>query len=135
MATQKQKRAVRKILENPRMGVSTIMKLPEVGYSPNTAVDPRNLTDSKGFRVAMAEYGLTEELLTKSLVSDIKAKEENRKAELELGYKVLGLLNPDNPLTQPPITNFTQIIINPPNGVANKSNAETILSVASTPES
>jgi len=113
MATMKQKRAVKKILENPRLGISTIMRSPEVGYSPNTAVDPRNLTESKGFKEAMAEYGLTEEFITKSLVFDIENKPKHRFLELNLGAEILGMK--DHEIPRGGVTNnFTQIIINPP---------------------
>lgn len=89
MATIKQKKALAKIIEN-RGNVSRAML--EVGYSPNTAKVPQNLTESDGFRELCEEYGLTDDLLIKSLVSDIKKKPKNRKAELELAFKVKGRL-------------------------------------------
>jgi len=63
-----------------------------VGYSPKTAENPSKLTKSEGFKQLLHSYGLTEELVTKSLVDDIKHKKRNRKPELELAYKVLGRL-------------------------------------------
>ena len=89
MPTLKQRKAVERIVEN-RGNVSRSMI--EVGYSENSAKNPSNLTESKGFRELCEEYGLTEQLLTKALVEDIVEKKGNRKAELELGYKVLGRL-------------------------------------------
>ena len=89
MATLKQKKALAKIIEN-RGNVSKAMR--EVGYRPATAVNPKNLTDSDGFQELCNDYGLTNDLLIKSLVSDIKKKPKNRKPELELGFKVKGHL-------------------------------------------
>lgn len=89
MATGKQRRAVKKIMENRGMGVSTIMALPEVGYKIQTAKNPKNLTDSKGYKESLAEFGLTEELIRTSLVHDIKKKPLRRVRELELGSDIL----------------------------------------------
>lgn len=65
------------------------------GYSPLTAHNPQKLTDSIGFQDLCDELGLTENFLVKALVSDIKKKPKNRKAELELGFKVRGKLKDD----------------------------------------
>lgn len=54
MATIKQKRVVKRILENRGMGVSTAML--EEGYSPNTAKNPKNLTSSNGWNELMEEF-------------------------------------------------------------------------------
>lgn len=103
MATIKQRRALEKTLEN-KGNISKSMR--EVGYSPSVAKNPKALTESKGFKELAAEYGLTPELLTNALVDDIKAKPKNRKAELELGFKVLGISGdredqtPEQPKTQ-----------------------------------
>lgn len=90
MPTIKQKLAVQKIVEN-HGNISKSMR--EVGYSENSAKNPKNLTESKGFHELCDELGLTDELLTSALVEDIKAKKGNRKAELELGFKVRGRMN------------------------------------------
>lgn len=50
MPTIKQKQAFKKIMEN-RGSVSSTML--EVGYDATTAKNPKNLTDSKGFRELM----------------------------------------------------------------------------------
>lgn len=60
MSTIKQKRVAKKILENPRLSVGEAMR--ESGYSPNTAVHPKDLTDSKGWKKLMDDY-LPDELL------------------------------------------------------------------------
>ena len=87
MPTIKQKLAYKEITENHR-SISSAMR--QVGYSSNTAVKPQNLTESKGWKELCDDLGLTDELLTTALVDDIKAKPQNRKAELELGFKVRG---------------------------------------------
>lgn len=88
MATLKQRMAVDKIVEN-HGNVSRAML--EVGYPPVTAKNPKNLTESKGFKELMKEYGLTEGLIAKSLVEDIKLKKQNRIGELRLGSEILGM--------------------------------------------
>lgn len=86
MATLKQKMAVAKILENPSQSISSVMR--EVGYSPNTAIVPGDLTNSKGFQELLDEAGLTDSYLNSCLHEDIEAKKGNRKGELELAYKL-----------------------------------------------
>lgn len=88
MATIKQKKAFDKVVEN-HGNVSRAML--EVGYDPTTAKNPRNLTQSKGWKEIMKEYGLTEGLITKSLVEDIKSKPKRRFLELSLGAEILGM--------------------------------------------
>lgn len=61
MPTRKQKEAAKKIVEN-RGNVSKGMV--EAGYSPNTAKNPKNLTNSKGWKELM------DELLPESLVAE-----------------------------------------------------------------
>ncbi len=65
----------------------------DVGYDETTAKNPKNLTESKGFKELMDQMGLTDELLTSALIEDIEKKPQNRKAELELGFKLRGRLN------------------------------------------
>ena len=93
MPTIRQRRAFDKIVENGR-SVSAAMR--EVGYSKNTAIVPQKLTESKGFKELCEEVGLTDNLLVKALVQDIKKKKGNRKAELELGFKVKGRLKEED---------------------------------------
>ncbi len=107
MATLKQKRAVKKILENPEMPISRVMALPEVGYSLATATNPKDLTESKGFKEALAENGLTEAFITKALVSDINEKPRKRFFELNLGAEILGMKKRDPAQTNVLIVNVT----------------------------
>lgn len=66
----------------------------EAGYSHNTAKTPQKLTRSEGFFLLCESLGLTDELLIKALVEDIKKKKGARKAELELGFKIKGYISP-----------------------------------------
>lgn len=92
MVTVRQKIAFKEIVEN-RGNVSKAMK--KAKYSLASARNPRNLTQSKGFQELCDKIGLTDEFLTKALVSDIKGKPKNRKPELELGFKIRGRLKDD----------------------------------------
>lgn len=87
MATKKQENAFDKLVGN---GGNVTKAMIEAGYTPNTANTPQKLTESKGFIQLCEERGLTDDLLVDSLVEDIKAKKGNRKAEIELGFKVKG---------------------------------------------
>ena len=89
MATPKQKEAVKKIMENHGTPLGTIMT--EVGYEAMTAKNPKNLTESRGYKEELARYGLTEELVTSALVEDIENKPQERVAELRLGAEILGM--------------------------------------------
>ena len=93
MATTRQKRALDKIVEIGRTGGTKQQALIEAGYSPNTALAPTKVTESKGFKELCEERGLTEDFLVDALVEDIQNKPKNRKSELELGFKVIGRLS------------------------------------------
>lgn len=93
MTTIKQQKALNKTVEN---GGNISKAMREVGYSKNTAKNPKKLTESKGFKELCSEKGLTDNFLLNALVADIKAKKGNRRAELELGFKITGKLNPKN---------------------------------------
>lgn len=71
MATQKQKLAVAKLVENGR-NVSGAMRA--AGYSPKTAVDPSKLTNSKGFRELALEAGITVDDALVPIRKGLKAK-------------------------------------------------------------
>ena len=88
MATIKQVKAVNKIIEN-RGNVSRAML--DVGYTKNSAHNPKNLTNSKGYKELYQKLGLTKNLIVTSLVEDIKAKPGRRTGELGLGADILGL--------------------------------------------
>lgn len=71
----------------------------DAGYSENTLHTPAKLTESEGFQELMNIY-LPEDKLLRALESDIDEKPKNRKAELELAFKLRGRLkdkDPDGP--------------------------------------
>ena len=130
MATAMQKMAIGKLIEN---GGIVSRAMVDSGYSPATAHTPSKLTSSKAFRELAAEHGLTPEFLTKALVSDIKDKPKNRKPEMELGFKVLGIGN-ERPDTPPPTGNtynsFIQQNVNiDPNAPAPRKLVENTLDI------
>ncbi len=84
-----QKRAFEEIVGKGRKKGESMIR---AGYSKNTAIAPTKLTESKGFKELLEEAGLTDEFLNNALYDDIKAKKKNRKAELELAYKLKGKL-------------------------------------------
>lgn len=93
MATEKQKAVVDKIIEN-RGSISAAMR--EVGYSENTAHNPKNLTESKGFREVLEAAGLTPGLVSKALKEDIENKPGKRVQELNLAAEVLKMKGKDS---------------------------------------
>lgn len=105
MATIKQRKALDRIVEN---GGNVSRAMMEVGYTPATAKTPQKLTESLGFRQLCEERGLTEKFLVDALVEDIQLKPQNRKAELELGLKIIGKL------TETPQQNNTLVLVLPP---------------------
>jgi len=104
MATIKQRVAVDNLVEN-RGNISQAML--KAGYDPTTAKNPKNLTESVGFKEILKEYGLTEGLVTKALVEDIKAKPQNRLGELRLAAEVLNMTDAQG------IGNKTLIVVLP----------------------
>jgi hypothetical protein len=89
MVTVRQQFALKKMVEN---GGNISRAMVEAGYSPNTAKTPQKLTSSAGFVSLCEDNGLTDDFLLKALIEDIKEKKGNRKAELELGFKIKGHL-------------------------------------------
>ena len=86
MATQKQKRAIDNAVEN---GGNVSKAMRDAGYSPNTAKNPSKLTNTNAWAELMDAY-LPDDMLLRALSDDIEKKEGNRKAELELGFKLKG---------------------------------------------
>lgn len=98
MPTLKQKETFDKIVEN-HGSISSAMR--EVGYEENTAKNPKNLTESKGWQELMATY-LPDELLAqkhKALLNkaddkgniDVQAVSKG----LDMGYKLKGAYAPE----------------------------------------
>lgn len=63
----------------------------KAGYSPAVAKNPDIVLESKGY-LELLEVYLPDQDLLQALADDIKAKPANRKAELELAFKVKGKL-------------------------------------------
>lgn len=91
--TPKQRKAAQKIIEN--MAVDNPKDLgvilADIGYSKGITETPSIVTNSVGFKQAVRDLGLTEELITNALVEDIKLKPQNRVQEIKLGAEILGM--------------------------------------------
>lgn len=97
MATIKQKKAVKKIIEN-HGNVSKGME--EAGYEKNTAHNPKNLTNSKGWQELMKEH-LSDKKLSKVHDEGLKAERDGkadhptRHKYLDTAYKLKGKYAPE----------------------------------------
>jgi len=91
--TPRQKKAAKAVIDNMLLDTpkSNGEVLKSVGYGTGLQNQPARVLQSEGFKAALAEYGLTEELITTSLVEDIKAKPAMRVKELGLGAEILGM--------------------------------------------
>lgn len=98
MATKLQQKALEHLVVIGRTKKRIIKSqvLREVGYSEDVAMQPDKVFKAKGFLQLADELGLTEDFLTKALVADIKGKPKKRTKELELGFKVRGMLKDNN---------------------------------------
>jgi len=72
-------------------GGTPTQALREANYAPSVIRKPKVVTEKEGFKEALREYGLTEELITAALVEDIEAKPQNRLGEMRLGAEILGM--------------------------------------------
>lgn len=71
--------------------------LVSAGYDLTTAeASPGRTIQQKGVKKELAKYGLTDKLITGSLVADIKKKPQKRLGELSLGADILGMKGNDN---------------------------------------
>jgi len=87
MATNKQKAALAKILENPSKPVSVIME--EVGYEPNTAKTPnKNLLQTQGFIQLLEEHGLDDDSLARRHKELLHTDDNIAIKALDMAYKV-----------------------------------------------
>lgn len=87
MATTKQRKATKVVVN----GGTPTDGMREANYAPSVIRKPEVLTKSKGYKEVLAEYGLTEELVTAALVEDISNKPQNRLGEMRLGAEILGM--------------------------------------------
>lgn len=90
--TPRQKKAAKAIIKNATLAKPKYLGevLQEVGYG-KIGEHPARIIESQGFKQALRDLGLTEELITTSLVFDIENKPKNRLGELRLGAEILGI--------------------------------------------
>lgn len=102
--TPRQRKGAKAVVENALLDKPKPLGevLQKVGYG-HIAEHPVRIVQSQGFKMALAEFGLTEELITTSLVEDIKAKPKARVKELSLGAEILGMKKKE--LEEPPKSN------------------------------
>ena len=79
--TLKEENLARIAIKNPHLSKKKIAELG--GYKTISALN------GAGFKTALAQYGLTEELIATALVRDIKGKPKKRARELQLGADIL----------------------------------------------
>jgi len=91
----RQKKLAMLVVENmQKKQPEPIGKLMEsIGYG-TTSLTPSIVTESKGYLQALRDLGLTEELVTTSLVDDINKKPQNRVKELSLASDILQMRKP-----------------------------------------
>lgn len=98
MPTLKQKAAFDRIIENPHKPVSEIML--EVGYDKNTAIHPKDLTESKGYIQLLEEHGLDDHSLAERHKQLLKNEPTIAIKALDMAYKVKGHYAPEKTLVQ-----------------------------------
>jgi len=113
--TPRQRKVAKAIIENKLSDtpVSTRQVLESVGYGTGLQNSPHRVLESQGFKKALAEFGLTEELITTSLVEDIKAKPEKRVKELGLGAEILGMKKHEPEPQKPQSGNIYNVFFTP----------------------
>lgn len=91
--TSRQRKAAKALSESIKSGRHMSKKDVVLAgdYSRTVANRPTLVTESKGFQIALAELGLTKELVVSALQEDIKAKPGRRAFELSIAGKWLGL--------------------------------------------
>ena len=100
----------------------------DAGYSPQTAKSPHKLTSSAGYAELLETY-LPDDMLLRALSDDIEGKQLNRKAELELAFKLKGKMVEKQEINNPD-GNLKTIIINK-YGSNNRPTTETDWSMGS----
>lgn len=97
--TPKQRKAAKAVLDNlTKKNPEPLNRVMEIsGFGTGAINTPSIVTESRGFKVALAELGLTEDLITTSLVEDIENKPQHRIQELKLGAEILGMVKREEP--------------------------------------
>lgn len=91
MATLKQQRLAKIRLDTLDKDLKKGELVAMGGFSKAIQKNPHKVLESKGYKEALASYGLTEKLITTALVHDIKKKPLHRVKELALGADILGM--------------------------------------------
>jgi len=110
MPTVKQREVVGRIVANRSTGKPLKESFLEAGYSEHTAIKPSQVMESKGYKDALAECGITENLVGLALKKDIDDKgtlppeKRNRVPELNLAAKVLRMGESEAGITDGEIT-------------------------------
>ena len=109
MSTIKQKRVAKLLIDAAAMDNPPTKGqiLESAGYGKGVAKTPDRVLEAQGVKDALAEYGLTEELITTALVADIYNKENNRLGELKLGAEILGMTKREDSGNKTLIINVT----------------------------
>ena len=93
MPTYKQKQAFENIIKN-KGNVSKSMR--EAGYKENTAHNPRNLTNSKGFKEIWNSFALSKQQRITELNKNIKQDQDKgaKNKALDMSFKIDGDVYP-----------------------------------------
>lgn len=97
----RQRKAARAVVKNALSAhpktLGEVME--DSGYGSGAQNTPAVVTESPGFKAALREMGLTEELVTNALVDDINGKKLQRVQELKLAAEILGMVKrePEKP--------------------------------------
>lgn len=92
--TPRQKRLARLVAENlrtPEKPLTTGALLVKAGYSLAQSLTPTEVTRSQGLQLALAELGLTKELVVPMLAADLENNPGRRWLGLSIAGKWLGL--------------------------------------------
>lgn len=103
--TTRQKKAISKVVEN---GGNISKAMRDSGYSSSTAKNPKKLTESKSWQDLVSQHLDDEELLS-LLMADIRTSSGNRKALLELAFRLKGRFHNNIKLEAERLTPFYDI--------------------------
>ena len=122
----KQKATAKVKLDNPTLEGGKLVEAG--GYGPSVIKTPAKALESQGYKEALREFGLTEELVSVALVDDIKAKPGKRVSELNLGADILGMRSNEKPEGRKPPVVAVQIIIHGRDNAEDRTNRKTVVS-------
>ena len=107
----RQRKAAKAVVENLQskhpLPIGEVLR--SVDYGTGLQHNPNRVIESAGFKQALREMGLTEELITTALVEDIEKKKGGRVQELKLGAEILGMVKREEQPPQKGNTNYTFI--------------------------